>query len=425
MNSTIYSSLLTAAMVASCSFSSSAQTQDTLGIPERTIVITGNKDRAADLIAVLYSREDMHFLDPMAPRFLLLDQQGKIAFGIGGNVKGQLMYDMDGAIDGNGFTTYDIPVPLNPAQRNRLAGDATHSSLFMRLVGRTKLGLLNVYFQSNFTGNNDSYGMTIKQAWVSLGNVTAGYARSSFVDAAAQPPTIDSEGPSGATCTKNLLVRYKANLGHGFTGAISAEVPQSSYTLNSSVAEIAQRCPDLPIYLQYGWNNNSHIRLSALLRNLSYRDLATQHNEWATGWAVQLSGMFTVAKDLTVYYQGAYGKGYGQYINDLSGCDFDLIPSHTPGKMEMPGVMGMLAGVQYNITPKFFVSATYSQARLYDQGTLGPDTYRYGQYVVANGFYNILEDLQVGLEYNWGKRTDVNHMSGHANRISAMVQYNF
>ncbi|MDE6310049.1 MAG: hypothetical protein K2L81_07650, partial [Muribaculaceae bacterium] len=80
---------------------------------------------------------------------------------------------------------------------------------------------------------------------------------------------------------------------------------------------------------------------------------------------------------------------------------------------------------QYNISPKFFVSATYSQARLYDQGTLGPDTYRYGQYVVANGFYNILDDLQVGLEYNWGKRTDVNHQSGHANRISAMVQYNF
>ena len=90
-------------------------------VPSRAIILSGSADNAAarEHIAMMYSRENLAFEDPAAPRFLFLDKKGRVALGIGGYVKGVGMYDVNGAIDDNGFTTYEIPVPFDPAQRQR------------------------------------------------------------------------------------------------------------------------------------------------------------------------------------------------------------------------------------------------------------------------------------------------------------------
>ena len=81
--------------------------------------------------------------------------------------------------------------------------------------------------------------------------------------------------------------------------------------------------------------------------------------------------------------------------------------------------------MQYDFTSDFFISASYSQARLYDNKELGGDCYNYGQYIAANAFYNPIPDLRVGIEYLHGIRNNLNGESGHANRLEAMVQFSF
>lgn len=56
---------------------------------------------------------------------------------------------------------------------------------------------------------------------------------------------------------------------------------------------------------------------------------------------------------------------------------------------------------------------------------MASDTYRYGQYIAANAFYNVISDLRVGVEYLHGTRNDISGLGGHANRLNAMVQYSF
>lgn len=401
---------------------------DTFLIPERAILVSGTHTNSGDLIGVLYNTEDIHFSDPQPPRFLFIDRQGKVALGIGGTLKGTAGYYFNGEIDdGAGFTTFDIPVPNDPAKRQRFYGDVSHSSIFLQLVGRTtKFGYYQMYVQTQFTGDNGGYGVVVKQAWASLGNVTMGLARSSFVDPSAGTPTIDSQGPSGEMAGKNLLVRYAKKFGKNWRFAISAEVPKYTTTSQASVSAISQRVPDIPVNIQYAWNNGaSHVRLSGLVRNLYYRDMVTSQNRSQFGWAVQLSGLVDCNGALQVYYQGALGRGYGRYVNDLSGNGYDLVYSQTPGKMEAPKTLNYELGVRYNVTPNLFFASSFSQARLYDLAHLGPDTYRYGQYISASGFYNITSDLQVGLEYLHGNRKDFSGQSGKANRIEAMLKYNF
>lgn len=401
---------------------------DTIRIPERAVFVSGSHTNSGDLIAVLYNQQEMHFNDPEPPRFLFIDRQGRVALGIGGNVKGTAGYFFDGAIDdGAGFTTYDIPVPSDPANKQRLYGDVSHSSIFLQLVGRsTKFGYYQMYVQTEFTGDNGGYGVQVKQAWASLGNVTLGLARSSFVDPSAGTPTIDSQGPSGEMTGKNILVRYAKTFGKGWRVAASLEIPQLTTTTQASVSKISQRVPDIPVNIQYAWNGGaSHVRLSGLIRDLYYRDVVAAKNRSRFGWAVQLSGVVDCMNTVQIFYQGAIGRGYGRYVNDLSGNGFDLVYSQTPGKMEAPKTLNYELGLRYNATDKLFFAASYSQARLYGVSHLGSDTYRYGQYISASGFYNIFPDLRVGLEYLHGNRKDFNNQSGKANRISAMLQYSF
>ncbi len=87
--------------------------------------------------------------------------------------------------------------------------------------------------------------------------------------------------------------------------------------------------------------------------------------------------------------------------------------------------MNFEIGFQYEFSPKAFIASSYSQARLYGQHSLGSDAYRYGQYVSMSGFYNIVPDLQIGLEYLYGNRADINHVHNHANRINAMLKFSF
>lgn len=395
-------------------------------IPSRAVILSGDQTRPEHQsnIALMYSRENLAFEDPAAPRFLFLDKKGEVALGIGGFLKAVGEYDADGAVDNNDFYTNMIPVPLDPAQRQRFGATAAHSTIFLKMVTRpTKVGRVIVYIQTNFTG--PSYGLRLKQAYVTVGHVTLGKARSTFADGPAMAPTIDDQGPSGQVTAKNMLVQYISPSWRGFSFAISGEVPDASYTTGSAARSISQRFPDIPVYVQYSWEKGSHVRLSGMLRELSYRNLSKQKNHFVTGYGVQFSAIAAVTPAFSVFGHYTYGKGIANYVNDLADLDLDLIPEGTDGKLHAPGVAGWTAGVQYNFTPDLFATASYSRAQLYDTGGMPSDTYRYGQYIAANIFYNVWGDLRVGAEYLHGTRKDISGLSGHANRIEAMLQYSF
>ena len=97
------------------------------------------------------------------------------------------------------------------------------------------------------------------------------------------------------------------------------------------------------------------------------------------------------------------------------------------GDMTSLGMYGAYFGLQYNIYDNLFVSATYSQSRIYSREgvTPTPFSYKYSQYVVANCFWNVSKSLQLGAEYLFGAKTDFNSRSHSANRLNLLVQYSF
>lgn len=373
------------------------------------------------------------FNEPGAPRFAIIGKENMFYLGIGGVIKGVGLFDWGNPIDSpDDFTTADIPFDTPEGNGGKLQGSFGQSKIFINLVALPgTANRFGAYISGKFTGPGNAF--KLNHAYVTYRGFIVGHTASLFEDGAAAPPTIDDEGPCGLVGVTNDLINYTHSFGKGFKAGVGIELSSVSMTTTGSTRSVSQRIPDIPAYVQYSWNNgNGWLRISALMRNIQYRDLVDSKNRNKTCWGVKLSGSTPIGSTpLQAYYQAAYGRGIGGYIQDLAGLGLDLSPEEgNPGHLEAVKAWGAYAGLQYTFSKKVFASASYSQTRsyagVYTGGTTPWDRqYKYAQYVAANVFYTILPGLQCGVEYLYGRRVDMDGISHSDNRINTMLQLSF
>lgn len=377
-----------------------------------------------------------------APRFALVGKNEKFYFGIGGSAKVTAGFDFPNPIvNGPYFTTSSIPMGTGPndskatGNGGRFMINGQQTYLFFNFVAfpnnPNKLGF---YFNFDLCGTN--YTPNIQYAYLTYRDFTVGYTNSLFFDGAACPPTIDKEGPNSLTWEMSEVIDYAHTFNNGITLAAGAELGPRSFTYSKETSKIYQRCPDFPVYFQYNFKNSqSYIRFSAMFRDLQYRNELLAKNKNVFGWGVKASGVVTCTPKLTLYYQAAYGKGITSYFQDVEDMGLDLAPVGEGNDLKPVEAWGGYIGLQYNWTPRCYSAVMYSHLRNYAKkyigGTTGGDAnpwddqYRYAQYVAANVFYNITSQFTWGLEWDWGRRVNMDGVSKHNNRIQTMLQFTF
>lgn len=107
---------------------------------------------------------------------------------------------------------------------------------------------------------------------------------------------------------------------------VSMEMPSVDGTTNNDLSINTQRMPDFATSVQYNWNSNSHIKLGAIIRSMTYSSNVHEKAYSATGFGLQASTTFNITKKLQAYGQFNYGKGIGSYLNDLSNLNVDIVP---------------------------------------------------------------------------------------------------
>lgn len=386
------------------------------------------KDSIERLLNIFYYDQFRHFQDPRAPYFMFLSKKGDLALGVGGQVKIRGYFDWNGAIPNVGFIPYDIPIPKNPTQMKDLSASASGTGLFFTLLGSNKLlGNFMAYFQADFSGYNQR-GFRIKKAYVIIKDWTAGYAVTTFEDTQAEPSTVDGAGPNGINSKKSVLVRYMHQFKQHWKVAGSVEFPSESVSADGEhTAACSPYIPDLAAFVQYQWNGgNSHLRLSGLLRTLTYRDLIRGRNHNITGWGLQLSTVINPIPNLNLFGILSTGQGHASYTADLGNGEFDLIPVQGhEGKLYAPWAAGVVAGVEYFFNKKVFANVAFSEQTFYPKPNPHDSSYKYGLYAVGNVFWDITPRLEVGLEYLYGKRMNFNGEHGSANRLMALLMVSF
>lgn len=370
------------------------------------------------------------FEQPYLPQMIFSSRTNKIAFAVGGNVNMRVGYDFKGIVNNRDFIPADIPIPGNYNTRQKLMMDASTSSIYFKAVANNSmLGRVVAMFEADFRGGNSGYTPRVRLAYVSLYGFTLGRDVTTFCDLNSAPQTIDFEGPNSYTFGYSTMIRYSHTFGRVFSMGIAAEMPKVSATYGETFTPIHQRMPDIPMYVQFNWGRraNSHVRVSGVLRNMYYHNLNNAKNSSEFGWGVQLSGNIAIGERWNTYINGVYGKGISSYIRDLNGAGMDMVVGvEDPTKLSTVPMYGWMAAGKFNITHWLSVAGGYSEVVVdRKEGFWSPSQYKKGQYIFGNMFCHITPRFEMAIEYLYGTHKNMARNKNSANRIQAMVKYNF
>lgn len=365
------------------------------------------------------------------PQFVFTGKNNRFSFAMGGLIQLRTAYDFCGVVDNLDFVPYDIPIPGSFATKQKLTMDATTSRIYMKAIANTRaLGRVIVYVDTDFRGGaRGSYTPRLRSAYVSFKGFTLGRDVTTFCDLQAAPHTIDFQGPNAYNFNFATMVRYEVSFARDvMTFGVAAEMPDLSATYNDYYAELPQRMPDFPLYLQFAWGpeRTSHIRLSGVLRNLYAHNLYTGKNTSLLGWGAQFSGHINLFNWAQLFMNGVYGQGITPYIQDLTGSGLDFTPNpENPTQIQTMPMWGWQAAAQINLSPRVWLSGGYSMVRVEEKNGSFADEYRQGQYIFGNIFCAITPRCKVAAEYLYGTRKNMDSQKNHANRAQVMLQYNF
>lgn len=405
---------------------------DSLRTGHRVIVLGGGERQPDSIHAVInefYMDQFRQFDNPSAPYFMFMTKDSRLAMGMGGNIKLRGWYDWGGSIEGQAFSPFLINMHPDPRRVRNLDANPSGSNLFFRMIGHhSKIGHYQLYLEAEFSGYS-GYDFALKKAYAMINDWTIGYAPTTFSDPQALPPSVDAQGPNNKMDATAILVRYMHTFKPGIVIAASVENPLKQTAVDTDLAASTSTwVPDLGFFVQYQWgkNNMQHLRLSAVTRQLTYRDMLAGTNHNRVGWGLQLSTVTNIYGPLTLYATINGGRGMAGLGGDWLMNNFDLVPEPgEPGHLYAPEVFGFMTALQYHFRPNLFACLTWGQAhyRLHS-GTPGQD-YRYGLYGAANVFYNLTPRIQFGLGFNVGKRVNVDHTSRWGRRLCAVASFSF
>ena len=372
------------------------------------------------------------FQQASTPSAIFADKRNTFSFAIGGDVALRAAYSFDRIVNNIDMVPYNIPMTLTPADDQEIRMDASTSRIFIRGIANTKkLGQVHIFMDMDFRGGAmGSYTPRIRSGYVQMLGLTIGRDVSTFCDLTAAPTTIDFQGPNAYNFRFATMIRYEHSFidNHLKVGA-AAEMPSVSGTYGETLMAIPQRVPDFPVYLQYSWgeNRDSHIRASAVFRDMYLYNNARSSEDDLFGWGVQFSGNIHITKYLELFMNGVYGEGVTRYINDLMGSGLDFTPRpNDPTRVQATPMYGWQVAAQINILPNLFVSGGYSTVSvLKKNGTYSDSMYKQGQYIFGNVFWNLTPRFVLAAEYLYGSRKNMDGAKAHSNRINLLAKYSF
>lgn len=369
--------------------------------------------------------------DAENPRFMLENETGSFKFGIGGFVNVLSQYDF-GGIESIDFITSQIKIPSKLDPRFLISPYSTRVNL--KIVGKDKKNRNIVAFvEAGYNGTS----IALRHAYVSYVGFTLGQTWSTFVDLEASPSLIDGEGPNNQIGGRTTMIRY-TYLHNKLELSFAAEIGRSLFEFAEKNHELVpqnQIIPNVPLHIKYK-DKWGHIQLGTVFKMMNYGDTIRNKTFYVPGYGVSISGNVNVWKGGHLFYQFVGGEGVGNYINDLSAFNYDLIPIPDGDrfiKMTTMKMLGGYLGLQHNWTASLSSNIVYGLTKMYSPevkpnrltGISYENFYNYANYFAANILWKFIPYGQLGIEYLFGQKVNLNKEKGFNHRINISIRYNF
>lgn len=292
------------------------------------------------------------------------------------------------------------------------------------------------FFEMDFFGNSlgnqtatNTYGVTLRHAYMYWNKWTAGQTWTNFMDAASIPEAADFVGPTdGVVFIRQAQIRYT-------TGGLSVALenpetttltgvrnPVTGAWTNASANSDRGGLPDLTV--RYGWKGDwGTFGVAGLVRQLKVDNQTTGADADKIAGGLTLGGKWVMADTDTLHYQLTGGEGISRYIG--LGITADTAYDIARDELATTGVLAGYVGWRHAFTPKLRTNLIYARSDYDNDGTLGPLVTKSVQSIRGNVFYTPMPKVDIGAEYMYGVREIEDGRKGDINRVQFTTKYSF
>ncbi len=303
---------------------------------------------------------------------------------------------------------------------------------------------LNFKFEFDLFGTGADAGQTtfrLRHAYGEWGSLLAGQTNSLFMDGDVFPNTIDYWGPAGMVFYRNVQLRWTPFKNDHSHFAIAIERPGNDIDsgnvrliegFEDAQIQNDETLPDLTAQYRYG-GDWGHLQFAGILRKVGFEVRETPADRWSsgseTGWGINFGSAINTFGSDKILLQVVYGEGIANYMNDGG---MDLAPTAafdeetvTNVEAEAIPLTGIVAYYDHYWTPKWSSSIGYSYTEVDNTNFQSPDTFNKGEYASVNLLHYPGENLMLGGEFLYGRRTNNDGADGDDMRFQFTVKYNF
>jgi len=303
---------------------------------------------------------------------------------------------------------------------------------------QTKTGEIRAFVEGDFQGDGES--LRLRHAFGQYRSILAGKTWTTFMDIDSLPEEVDVEGINGQVLLRHSQVRWFPQFGKNYKLKIALEDPATDIYEGQGQRgrfDLVASLNRMPLGPLGRWN----YRVGFILRDLgAIEDL---NDEFAptistTGWGITTSGRQPVTgwgEDDYILWQLTYGEGIGHYINDLSSVGGGDAVFDPAGKLRALPVFSGYASYMHRwpMTWRFLKnwpgvmrsSFTFSWVNINNFDFQEDTSYDRTLRASMNLMYNPTQNIQGGLEFLWGKRTNKDGSSGSATQLQFAMRYIF
>ncbi len=278
--------------------------------------------------------------------------------------------------------------------------------------------LVEMDFFGNSLGNQtatNTYGVTLRHAYMYWNNWLAGQTWSNFMDAASIPEAADFVGPTdGVLFVRQAQIRYTK-------GGFSASLENPETTLVGSTSSDRGSLPDLTV--RYNWKGDwGTFGVAGLVRQLKVDRPGYDDSEVAGG--VTVGGKWAMGGSDALHYQLTGGEGIARYVG--LGIHQDGVLDAGDGSVDAIGVLAGYVGWRHAFTPKLRTNLIYARSDYdNDDALTGLLVTKSVQSLRGNVFYSPMPKVDVGAELMYGVREIEDGRKGDIRRVQFTTKYSF
>jgi hypothetical protein len=268
---------------------------------------------------------------------------------------------------------------------------------------------VRIFVEGDFFGDGNSF--RLRHAYGETGSLLVGQTWTTFTDVAAAPATLDFEGSVSNVNRRQAQIRWTQDVLHeDLTLALAAENPSSIVVPPTGITrESMNPSPDLVARLRLS-KDWGQFQVAGLYRLGGFQPTG-QRTITNSAWGLNTTATVLLRETSKFYCQVVFGEGIGSYRG---------LPDAAPETAttdQLLGLAGWMVGFRQDWTDRLNSNFTYAENALDNSRLQQPDDVHRTTYPAANLIWEPVDRVNVGIEYLYGLRENIDRQVGVAHRV--------